>query len=373
MIRRYLPEIDTLRAIAVTLVVLFHAYPSLVPNGFLGVDIFFVISGYVISRAYLFPILEHRTSLTDFYSARFRRLAPALFLMVGATTAAAFILLMPRDLMNYAQSLLAQPFYLQNFYYWSQGGYFDSPLREPLQHTWNLAVEEQFYLLFSGLFLLAAGRPRLFWALLIGAPYLSLLFYFAFETTGFSPRTAFYLLPGRVWQIGLGILTFCLVRKYREGRGNERSHPALSLLAVGLVCAVPFIPTSVSLVRTAQVLVACGATAGALALIELNTGHFTVLRLRAVRYIGKISYALYLWHWPPISLAAIVLDRPLMPFEATLAIILAVALASLTYHFVEMPIRMRRMIADRHELLRALCIAAFAILLVGAAIIFTTA
>ncbi len=370
MIRRYLPEIDTLRAIAVTLVVLFHAYPTLVPNGFLGVDIFFVISGYVISRAYLFPILERRTSLADFYSARFRRLAPALFLTVGVTTAAAFIFLMPRELSNFARSLIAQPFYVQNIYYWNEGDYFAFPLQKPLLHTWSLAVEEQFYLLFGALFLVAAGRRRLFWTLLIGAPILSLLFYFATDTTGASPRTAFYLLPGRLWQLGLGILAFCVVRKYRDL--PERSRPFLSLIAVGLVCIIPLVTMGkVKLAPTAQTLAACAATAWALALIELNTGHFAVLRLRAVRYIGKISYPLYLWHWPPLSIAAIVLDRPLNAFESTLAMILAVVLASLTYHFVETPIRSRRMIADRRALFRAFCTVSIGTLVVGTTILAT--
>ncbi|TAJ85360.1 MAG: acyltransferase [Reyranella sp.] len=370
MIRRYLPEIDTLRAVAVMLVVLFHAYPSLVPNGFLGVDIFFVISGYVISRAYLFPILERRASLADFYSARFRRLAPALFLTVGATTAASFVLLMPRELSNLARSLLAQPFYVQNIYYWNEGDYFAYPLQKPLLHTWSLAVEEQFYLLFGAMFLVAGGRRRLFWTLLIGAPCLSLLFYFAFDATGLSPRTAFYLLPGRLWQLGLGILAFCIVRKYREG--PERSQPLLSLLAVGLICIVPLVPMGkVKIAPTAQTLAACGATAWALALIELNTGHLALLRLRAVRYIGKISYPLYLWHWPPLSIGSIVLDRPLNAFEATLAMLLAFVLASLTYHLVETPIRSRRVFADRRALFRAFCTVSIATLAVATTILLT--
>ncbi|MFN4017057.1 MAG: acyltransferase family protein [Reyranella sp.] len=371
MIRRYLPEIDTLRAIAVTLVVLFHAYPTLVPNGFLGVDIFFVISGYVISRAYLFPLLEGRATLGDFYSARFRRLAPALFLTVGVTTAAGFVFLMPRDLINLAWSLIAQPFYVQNFYYWNEGDYFALPLEKPLLHTWSLAVEEQFYLAFGALFLVARGRRRLFWSLLIGMPCLSLLFYFAFNTGGLSPRTAFYLLPARLWQLGLGILAFCIVRKYREG--PERSRPVLSLIAVGLVCIVPLMMIGkTKFAPTAQTLAACAATAWALALIELHTGHFAILRLRAVRYIGKISYPLYLWHWPPLSIGAIVLERPLNAFEATLAMILATVLASLTYHFVETPIRSRRLIGDRRALFRNFATVSIATLAIGTTIIATS-
>ena len=370
MIRRYLPEIDTLRAIAVTLVVLFHAYPTLAPNGFLGVDIFFVISGYVISRAYLFPLLERRATLSDFYSARFRRLAPALFLTVGATTAAAYIFLLPRDLINLAWSLIAQPFYVQNIYFWNDGGSFALPLEKPLLHTWSLAVEEQFYLAFGALFLVAGARRRLFWSLLIGMPCLSLLFYFAFSIGELSPQTAFYLLPARLWQLGLGILAFCVVRKYREG--PERSRPVLSLIAVGLVCVVPLIVIGqTGLLPTAQTVTVCAATAWALALIELHTGHFAVLRLRAVRYIGKISYPLYLWHWPPLSIGAIVLERPLNAFEATLAMILATVLASLTYRFVETPIRSRRVIRDRRALFRAFCTVSIATLAIGTIILAT--
>lgn len=369
MIRRYLPEIDTLRAIAVTLVVLFHAYPSLLPTGFLGVDIFFVISGYVISRAYLFPILERRASLTDFYSARFRRLAPALLLTVMLTAVVSFVLLKPRDLAIFGQSLLLQPFYLQNFHFWAGGDALTPPLANPLLNTWNLAVEEQFYLFLAGLCLLTAARRPLFWPLLTGAAALSFLFYLVFGTMGVSPRSAFFLLPGRLWQLGLGVLVFCLVRKIREAPQPPR--PVLSILAVGAIVLVPLMPTDPGpLEVTIKTLAACLATAGALALFELDRNHYGVLRLRAIRYVGKISYALYLWHWPLLSLAVAVQGRLLNPVEATFALILAGLLASLTYHLVEMPIRMRRVIRNRRVLLGAFLLASAAILAMAAAILF---
>lgn len=371
MIRRYLPEIDTLRAIAVTLVVLFHAYPGFVPAGFLGVDIFFVISGYVISRAYLFPVLERRTTLADFYSSRFRRLAPALFLTVMLTALASFVLLKPVDLAIFGQSLLLQPFYLQNFSFWLGGDALTPPLANPLLNTWNLAVEEQFYLLLAGLCLLTTTRRQFFWPTLIGAAALSFVFYLVFGTMGVSPHSAFFLLPGRFWQLALGVLVFCLVRKIREAPQPPR--PILSIIAVGAIILAPLVPAYPGpLAVTVKTLVACLATAGALALFELDREHYAVLRVRAIRYVGKISYALYLWHWPLLSLAVAVQGRLLTPVEATLALVVAAGLASLTYHLVEMPIRMRRMIRNRRLLLGSFLVASAAILATAMAILFTS-
>jgi peptidoglycan/LPS O-acetylase OafA/YrhL len=371
LIRRYLPEIDTLRAIAVTLVVLFHAYPGFVPAGFLGVDIFFVISGYVISRAYLFPVLERRTTLADFYSSRFRRLAPALFLTVMLTAFASFVLLKPVDLAIFGQSLLLQPFYLQNFSFWLGGDALTPPLANPLLNTWNLAVEEQFYLLLAGLCVLTTARRQFFWPILIGAAALSFVFYLVFGTMGVSPHSAFFLLPGRFWQLGLGVLVFCLVRKIREAPQPPR--PILSIIAVGAIILAPLVPAYPGpLAVTVKTLVACLATAGALALFELDREHYAVLRVRAIRYVGKISYALYLWHWPLLSLAVAVQGRLLTPVEATLALVVAAGLASLTYHLVEMPIRMRRMIRNRRVLLGSFLVASAAILATAMAILFTS-
>ena len=371
MSRRYLPEIDTLRAIAVTLVVLFHAYPGLAPTGFLGVDIFFVISGYVISRAYLFPVLERRTTLADFYSSRFRRLAPALFLTVMLTALASFVLLKPVDLAIFGQSLLLQPFYLQNFSFWLGGDALTPPLANPLLNTWNLAVEEQFYLLLAGLCVLTTARRQFFWPILIGAAALSFVFYLVFGTMGVSPHSAFFLLPGRFWQLALGVLVFCLVRKIREAPQPPR--PILSIIAVGAIILAPLVPAYPGpLAVTVKTLVACLATAAALALFELDREHYAVLRVRAIRYVGKISYALYLWHWPLLSLAVAVQGRLLTPVEATLALVVAAGLASLTYHLVEMPIRMRRMIRNRRVLLGSFLVASAAILATAMAILFTS-
>jgi peptidoglycan/LPS O-acetylase OafA/YrhL len=159
---RYIGEIDTLRALAVLLVVLFHAYPTVVPGGYIGVDVFFVISGFVIARAYLPDLLARRTSLGSFWAARFRRLSPALLLMLAVVTVLALIFVQPDKLLLYGKSLLAQPLYIQNFVFWNEGDYFQSAQTKPLLHTWSLAVEEQFYLLFGLAVLIFRFAPRLF-------------------------------------------------------------------------------------------------------------------------------------------------------------------------------------------------------------------
>jgi peptidoglycan/LPS O-acetylase OafA/YrhL len=371
LIRRYLPEVDTLRAIAVMLVVLFHGYPALVPTGFLGVDIFFVISGYVISRAYLFPVLERRTTLADFYSSRFRRLAPALLLTVLLTAVTSFVLLKPADLAIFGKSLILQPFYLQNFSFWLGGDALTPPLANPLLNTWNLAVEEQFYLLLAGLCLLTATQRQFFWPLLTGAAALSFVFYLVYGTMGVSPHSAFFLLPGRFWQLALGVLVFGLVRKIREA--NQPHRPLLSTVLVATILLAPLVPAPPGpLTVTVKTLVACVATAGALALFELDRDHYAVLRVRAIRYLGKISYALYLWHWPLLSLAVAIQGRLLTPVEATIALLIAVLLASLTYHLVEMPIRERRVIRNRRVLLVVLLLASTAVLAMATAILLTS-
>lgn len=159
--RRYIPEIDALRALAVALVLGFHAFPKAVPGGFIGVDVFFVISGFVITRAYLGRFRDGTVTFAGFFEARFRRLLPALVFTLVVTTFCAFLILVPDELVRYGKSLLAQPFYVQNFVFWREGLYFEGALEKPLLHTWSLAVEEQFYLCFGLALILLARFPKL--------------------------------------------------------------------------------------------------------------------------------------------------------------------------------------------------------------------
>ena len=140
----HLIEVNAMRAFAVLAVVLYHAFPSLVPGGFIGVDIFFVISGFVITRGYLARLESGEVGFADFYKKRVRRLLPASALVLLLTSIAAALILVPEDLIAYGWSVAAQPLFLQNFVFWAEGDYFSGPLAKPLLHTWSLGVEEQF-------------------------------------------------------------------------------------------------------------------------------------------------------------------------------------------------------------------------------------
>jgi peptidoglycan/LPS O-acetylase OafA/YrhL len=170
---RHRADIDGLRAIAVVAVVLFHAGVSQVSGGFVGVDIFFVISGYLITSLLLGEIAEGRFSLAGFYERRIRRIFPALFAVLAFCMAVATILFLPRELQNFDQSLLATTFFVSNIYFYSTTGYFAAqPDSLPLLHTWSLSIEEQFYIVFPLLLSLAIGFGRRVWVWLIAALFL---------------------------------------------------------------------------------------------------------------------------------------------------------------------------------------------------------
>src|SRR5580704_17097319 len=201
---RYRADIDGLRAVAVLLVVACHIGIYRFRGGYVGVDVFFVISGYLISSVIFAEIAASRFSLFSFYERRVRRIVPALVVMLFATSLLAYRYLLPVELEDYAKSLVAAIFSKSNFYFWSQSGYFDAPAAlKPLLHTWSLAVEEQFYIFFP-LFLLTVRRffPARLRVSIIAIAILS----FAASVFGAYkyPSSTFYLAPARIWELLLG-------------------------------------------------------------------------------------------------------------------------------------------------------------------------
>ncbi len=336
--RRYIDEIDALRALAVLLVVLFHAYPDSVPGGFIGVDVFFVISGFVIARAYLPDLLARRITLGAFWAARFRRLSPALLLMLAVVTVAALWIIHPDKLIKYSETLLAQPFYLQNFVFWEEGDYFADALTRPLLHTWSLAVEEQFYLFIGLAVLVFRFAPRLFLPVLALVSMASLIA--AIYIAPQSPKTVFYMLPTRLWQLSLGI--FAAYAAQSIGRRGAGLNHAIVAICFGVIAVNGFAFSEASPFPGPHAFLTCGATAVALIALDAQTRSFSPLMFAPLRYVGRISYGFYLWHWPPISLWFLATQSKPTPLVATLLMVLAFGMAATSYHLVERPIRERR-------------------------------
>lgn len=357
----YRPEIDGLRAIAVLPVVLFHGGVPLFENGNLGVDIFFVISGYLIASLLFADRPQGRLRLQDFYERRVRRIAPALVVVTLVTAVAGFFILTPTRMIELAQSIIAAFTLSANFWFMSQATYFATPTTlQPLIHLWTLAVEEQFYLLFPILILLTRTvRPSLmFWGLLLCCAVSIAISQFVAAA---DANQAFFRPDTRAWQLILGALCSLIPR---------RSVPAkefVSIAGVALLAGAFFVlPRPV-----APTLLALPCAFGT-ALVIVGASRDTVvgrcLSLRPVVFVGLVSYSFYLWHQPLLALARIYKSVPLAMPETLLLILTAFALSALTWSFVERPARDRRLMSFRPVLGLATTGAAVAVMFAVGAI-----
>jgi peptidoglycan/LPS O-acetylase OafA/YrhL len=333
---KYRPEIDGLRALAILPVVLFHYRIGYFGGGFVGVDVFFVISGYLITSLIAGEMAEQQFSLLRFYERRIRRIFPALFAMLAIVSAVACLVLFPSDLVRYAKSLCATAFFVANFEFWGEAGYFDVVAdQKPLLHLWSIAVEEQFYLLFPALMLWIGNRRRL----RLGVVCLILLASFAFSVWGVSHASsaAFYLLPSRGWELMLGAL-LALGAVPAISRRDLRE--ALGAVGIALVaCAIFTFSADTPFPGACAFLPCLGA---ALVIHSARGGDTIVGRLLALKplvFVGLISYSLYLWHWPLFVIAKYVLFRELSLTERCALILASVVLAALSWRFVERPLR----------------------------------
>ncbi len=344
----YRADIDGLRAIAILPVVFFHAGFGFARGGFVGVDVFFVISGYLITSLIHREMIAGEFSLARFYERRVRRLFPALFAMLAACAALSAWLLLPQDLRYFGGSLFATTLFSSNIFFWLEAGYFDvAAERKPLLHTWSLAVEEQFYLLFP-LFLLLVLRwlPRRLVAVTGCVTVASLL---ASEwVLRNSDSAAFYLAPFRAWELGLGA---CLALIAPHARHVSRHAEAFSWLGLALIAAsvaafswqTPF-PGLHALVPAVGAALVIWSGSGA------GTHASRLLSAQPLVFTGLISYSLYLWHWPLLVFARHFAIRELTAAERLGVLLVSVALAIASWRFIERPFRGRHGILSRRRL-----------------------
>ena len=296
---KYRPDIDGLRAVAILSVLAFHLWPWRVSGGFVGVDVFFVISGYLISAIVFSEIAVGRFSLLAFYERRVRRIFPALFAMLIALSAVISFFLVPNELIDYAKSVVATTASSPNFYFWQHSGYFDAPMSKPLLHTWSLAVEEQFYILFP-IFLLIGRRLFAQWL-----KYGVVILLFAslaasVATLHYNATTAFYMPYTRAWELLVGtVLSLGFFPRLRLVWVRN----GFALLGIGMISySVLRYSPDTPFPGLAAVLPCVGS---ALIIGSGESGSTLVgkaLSWRPMVFIGLISYSLYLWHWPVIIL-----------------------------------------------------------------------
>ena len=337
---RYRPDIDGLRAVAVLSVVLFHAGVPGLTGGYVGVDIFFVISGYLITT-----ILLQDQSIIRFYQRRARRILPALFAVLAVVLLLGTALMLPHDLTAMAKSAAATIAFLSNVWFWRQSDYFAIATELwPLLHTWSLGVEEQFYIVFPIVVRIARRLPRPWLAALFA---LLALLSFAMSVYGIQhvkTTLVFYLSPTRAWELLVGSILATGVLPSLRGRGL-RSLLALAGL-VAVVLPVFLYGRDTEFPGT----MALPPVLGAAALIWAGTGGPTLvsplLSARPMIFVGLISYSLYLWHWPVLAFARYVSVDPLPPLWIAGAIGAAFAAAVLSWRYVERPFR-RHSLPDR--------------------------
>ncbi len=339
----YRPEIDGLRAIAVLPVILFHAGLELFSGGFVGVDVFFVISGYLITKIILTDLEQDRFSIVNFYERRARRILPALFFVIFSCLPFAYFALSPGALVDFGQSLVAVPTFSSNYLFWSERGYFGGAAElKPLIHTWSLAVEEQFYLLFPPLLMLFWHRMRNWTGFLILLS-ISCSLYLSWFLTKLHFETAFYLPFARAWELMIG----AAAAFYGIQLGNFGYKYSGILSAIGLIL-IFFAVFNFDSTTSFPGLAAAVPVTGTFLLIIAGPRQHLINRILASRWfvnIGLVSYSLYLWHQP---IFVFFRHLSLSDYIIIFGIPLSVSLSLLSYIFIETPFRDKTKFSKRN-------------------------
>ena len=336
---KYRNEIDGLRALAIISVVIYHFFPHIMPSGFLGVDIFFVISGYLITDHFILLQKNNTTnSLRVFYERRIKRLLPALFVFFTLTTLVLINIFLNSDINKYASSLVAAKTFWSNFYFWRDGGYFGtSDQLKPLLHIWSLSVEEQFYILYPTFILIGIWiRKKLkipISYLVFALTILSFLLWIYLHHLG-GANPAFFLLPTRAWQFGLGgFLVFVNLNSNNSKSSNLNGILIISVLALffGLLA------NTGEIIQT--IMVSLGATFFIYSSFKSKLSLLWIFKNIFAVWIGRISYSIYLYHWPiAVILVYYFVDSPPF-FTSVIGIFLSLIFGYLSYKYIETPFR----------------------------------
>lgn len=356
----YRADIDGLRAIAVLAVLLNHAGIRYFPGGFIGVDIFFVISGYLITTIIVREIDTNEFSLVTFYERRIRRIYPALFAVLLFTTITSAVLYDSYIFEDFSKSLIATTFFISNIYFWTQTGYFEGDTTlKPLLHTWSLAVEEQYYILFPLLVMLISRYFK--------AKRFQILAAIAFISFGWNiyalqhnSSSAFYFAHLRAWELLIGSL---LALNPFSTNPKPLLRNMISLVGFGMLSIPIFVYSKDTLFPgIAAAIPALGSAMIIYSGITNSTVVNKVLSIPALVFIGQISYSLYLWHWPLINFTKQYFIQKLDRAELLLLLIITIALSTLSWKFIERPFRVKNQIGRSSVFLSAATVMVVAVM-----------
>ena len=353
----YRRDIDGLRAVAVLAVLLFHAFPTALPGGFVGVDIFFVISGYLITGILLRELQAGNFSIRRFYARRVKRIFPALILVMAVTLLAGWFILIPQEYEKLGTHTINAAASIANFGFWKESGYFDTTSDlKPLLHLWSLGIEEQFYFIWPFILMLAWRYRHRELGVLIGLLAASLTMSVLLSSS--HPVPSFFLLHTRFWELMAGGLL-----AYYQPRLTHHHYKVLPWLGAVLVAASMIAISKVDPYPGWRAILPVLGTA-----LILGSSHSAIhrhlLSNRLMVGIGLISYPLYLWHWPQLSYARILYWQEPPAIVIAGLMVLAAVLAWLTYHFVERPVRggtIKRPVRWLLALMALLAVAGFAV------------
>ena len=349
LINGYRPEIDGLRAIALIPVVLFHAGFEWFSGGYVGVDVFFVISGYLITSIILQEKEVGNFSFTYFYERRARRILPALFFIMLLCIPFAWILLLPHELIDFGKSLMATSLFSSNILFWLESDYFaaDAELI-PLIHTWSLAIEEQFYLFFPliMIFFWVIGKRHLFWILSIIA-----IVSFTLTEWGWRhfPEANFYLIPSRAWELMIGALIALYLSQNKQAQGTIGELG--SILGLSLILLAVFFLDKTHPFPSIYALSPVIGTALVILFTHRETLVYRLLSGKVLIFIGLISYSAYLWHQPLFVFSRLFLIEEPKPWLMGLLSILTLVLAYFSWRFIEAPFRDNRRFTQKQVFL----------------------
>ena len=345
----YEPHIDGLRGIAITAVLFFHCGFASAGHGFLGVDVFFVISGYLITGLLLREAQQTGSiSLRHFYLRRARRLLPNLFALLLVTGLAAPLFMNHEEVAQLGKSLIATTVYLSNVFFYRQSGYFSPAAEElPLLHTWSLAVEEQFYFVWPAIILgccaLWRGRDNfrmLFVVAAIGAA--SAIFFAILDTP--DPDASFYFSPARVWQFAAGALLAIARPLPAVGRIADRQSVARKIAVGCAVVVLGYVVTFGARTEHDTIVGPLAVVAATVTLLAMCRAHGQGIVARALQstfanFLGKTSYSVYLWHWPVIVFYRFGNPGAENNFDRFFCLFLSIGVGVAAYYLVEAPIR----------------------------------